>query len=274
LRRTVLTGLDPDGRLRRLVSGSKEVVPIPPFGAVLTSDLARRLRVRRGEVVLLEALEDNRRKATVPVVGLVDEMLGSGVYMSAKEVDRFMGSDASASGAYVAVAPGPSGDTYARLQRLPAAAGVAIRALALASLEHLMSQSFGVMTTALVMAAVVVAFGMVYNGARVALAERSHEFASMRVLGFSAREVGIILLGEQAAVTAIAIPVGWALGLGLAALIARLSATEVFRMRVVATASTAVWSCVVVGLAALVSGVIVQRRIRDLDLIGVLKAPE
>ena len=137
-----------------------------------------------------------------------------------------------------------------------------------------MAQSLGVTTTALVVAAVVVAFGMVYNGGRVALAERSHELASMRVLGFTTAEVGRMLLGEQVIITAAAIPLGWALGLGLAGVIIRVSASDTFRLHLVATVATAAWCLLTVGGAALVSGLVVQRRVQSLDLVTALKAPE
>ena len=273
-RRSVLTGLEPGGQLRQLADRYRHVTPVPPFGIVMTADLARRLGVRRGDSVVLEALEERRARAAVPVISVVDEMLGSGVYMSAAAADRFMETGPAASGAYITVDPRAEPDVYLRIERLPATAGAAIRELGLVTFRRVMAQSVGITTTALVVAAVVVAFGMVYNGGRVALAERSHELASMRVLGFSTGEVGRMLLGEQGIVTVLAIPIGWALGLGVAGVIVRISASDTFRMRLVATAATAFWCAVTVGGAALLSGVIVQRRVRSLDLITALKAPE
>ena len=44
----------------------------------------------------------------------------------------------------------------------------------------------------------IIAFGVVYNAARVSLSERSRELASLRVLGFTRAEISLILLGELA----------------------------------------------------------------------------
>ena len=54
----------------------------------------------------------------------------------------------------------------------------------------------------------VIAFGVVYNAARVSLSERSRELASLRVLGFTRAEISLILLGELALLTLAALPVG------------------------------------------------------------------
>ena len=46
--------------------------------------------------------------------------------------------------------------------------------------------------------ATVIAVGVVYNSARIALGERYWELASLRVLGFTRGEVSTFLLGELA----------------------------------------------------------------------------
>ena len=49
--------------------------------------------------------------------------------------------------------------------------------------------------------AAVIAFGVVYNSARISLSERARELASLRVLGFTRGEVLWILLLELALLT-------------------------------------------------------------------------
>ena len=54
----------------------------------------------------------------------------------------------------------------------------------------------------------VLAFGVLYNAVRVTLAERAHELASLRVLGFRRREVTALLLGELGLLVGVALPLG------------------------------------------------------------------
>ena len=67
---------------------------------------------------------------------------------------------------------------------------------ALRSFERTMAENMGIMTTLTVIFACIIAFGVVYNAARVSLSERSYELASLRVLGFRRAEISLILLGE------------------------------------------------------------------------------
>jgi len=115
---------------------------------------------------------------------------------------------------------------------------------------------------------------MVYNGARIALSERGHELASLRVLGFTRSEIGFMLLGEQAILTMIAIPVGFALGYGIAGLITVAIDTELIRFPLFISGRTYALAFLVVAGAAFLSGYLVQWRLRHLDLVAVLKTRE
>jgi putative ABC transport system permease protein len=116
--------------------------------------------------------------------------------------------------------------------------------------------------------------GVIYNGARIALSERGRELASLRVLGFTRREVSVLLLGEQAVITLFAIPLGWLIGLGFGAFIMSLFDMERYRIPLIITSRTYIFSAVVALASAVFAGVAVRRRLNRLDLIEVLKTRE
>jgi putative ABC transport system permease protein len=120
----------------------------------------------------------------------------------------------------------------------------------------------------------VIAFGVVYNAARVSLSERSRELASLRVLGFTRGEISLILLGELALLTLAALPVGAILGYALSALIVGTIQSEVYRFPLYVTRQAVAWSCLGVIAAAAVSALLVRRRLDTLDLVAVLKVRE
>jgi putative ABC transport system permease protein len=120
----------------------------------------------------------------------------------------------------------------------------------------------------------IIAFGVIYNTARISLAERSWDLASLRVLGYSHPEVSHILLGELALLLLLGIPTGWAVGLGLATLIVQAMQTELYRVPLVITSHTLALAANVVLVSALVSGAITWWRLRKLDLVAVLKTRE
>ncbi len=120
----------------------------------------------------------------------------------------------------------------------------------------------------------VIAFGVVYNSARIALSERSRELASLRVLGFTRAEISYILLGELSILTLAAIPLGFLIGWGMCIYIAENLKTDLFRVPLILEANTFAFAASVVLAAACISALIVRRKLDHLDLIAVLKTKE
>ena len=122
------------------------------------------------------------------VTGLVDEMLGIGAYAEIDTVHRLMG-EADAIGS-VSVAAG--GDTSVLRRLLTDRPRVATELGTQVSLRQFRETTLTfvlVMAGTLSLFSVMIAIGVVYNHRRIALQERAWELASLRVLGFTRREV-------------------------------------------------------------------------------------
>lgn len=120
----------------------------------------------------------------------------------------------------------------------------------------------------------IIAFGVVYNTARISLSERSRELATLRVIGFTRAEVSVILIAELAVLAIIAIPTGLVIGYGFAWLGTLALNTETQQFPLVVSPSTYAFSITVVLIAAFISGLVVRRKLDHLDLIAVLKSRE
>jgi putative ABC transport system permease protein len=163
---------------------------------------------------------------------------------------------------------------YEAVKNLPMVSSIALQRASVAKFRETMAENLTMMVTIYVGLAGIIAFGVVYNGARIQLSEQGRELASLRVLGFTRAEVSWILLGEFAILTLAALPLGWLLGYGMAYSTAEGLATEMFRLPLVIERSTYAWASVVVLVAAALSALIVRRRVDRLDLIEVLKTRE
>jgi putative ABC transport system permease protein len=274
VKRTEITGLDPEGDLRRLTGSDLRPVHTPQEGLVLGTALAKALGVSPGDLVTVEVQEGTRPVRRVPVALLVDESIGLSAYMDRAALNRLMEEGKNISGAFLTVDPHGATHLYDLLKRTPAVSGVAVREAMLASTRTLIAESLAITTSVLVIFSCIIASGMVYNGVRISLSERGHELACLRVLGFTHHEVSWILLGEQALLTCAAIPFGWGLGFALSAFLANRMSTELYRMPLVISSSSYAVSFLVVALAAVLSGLLVHGRIRRLDLVAVLKTRE
>jgi putative ABC transport system permease protein len=140
--------------------------------------------------------------------------------------------------------------------------------------EEVSARNIRIMSTVLTLFATVIAVGVVYNNARIALAERTWELASLRVLGFTRAEVSGLLLGEMAIGIGVILPLGMWMGYGVVQLVSRLVASDQFLFPVVIEPSTYAWSAMVVLVAAAASALVVRRRIDKLDMVAALKTRE
>jgi putative ABC transport system permease protein len=210
----------------------------------------------------------------VQVVATVAEMLGLNAYMDAGALRRLLREGQVVSGVAILVDPAAADVLYARLKTFPKVATVAVKATALESFRSTTMSFVLVFTGILTAFAVVIAVGVVYNNARIALAERAWELASLRVLGLTRGEVSGMLFAELAIEVALALPVGLWLGNRFVAWLLAFFETDLFSIPpVIAPRSYAIAALVVVA-AALASAWIVRRRIDRLDLVGVLKTRE
>ena len=273
-RRTALLGLESRGEMRRLIGRGHEVVALPPEGVVLTAKLGELLGVRPGDTLTVAVLEGARPVRPVVVAGMVDELLGLSAYMDQRALNRLLEEGNSLSGAFLQVDPLGAPALYAALKRLPRVAGVTNRDAMLASFEATLAKSIGLVTTILIAFAGALAVALVYNAARIALSERARELASLRVLGFTRGEVTLMLLGEQGALAVVGILAGLALGYGCCAVLSGLYQWEVFRIPLVLSGRTYAFAVVVTLAAAVVSGLLIRRRLDRLDLVAVLKTRE
>lgn len=273
--RTVsLAGLPGDPTLNRVVDQQGRARHLPPAGVMVSRVLADALHLREGDSVIVEVLEGKRPVQTLPVASIIDDNMGLQAYVRIEELRRLMGEGRTVSGAYLQVDEAELPALHARLKEIPAVAGVALTEASRRSFRETMAENLAVQIGINVIFAGIIAFGVVYNAARISLSERSRELASLRVLGFTRREISMILLGELAIVTALSLPLGSLIGFGLSKVILAAVTSEVFRMPLVIQANTVAWTWIVILVAATLSGLIVRRRLDQLDLVAVLKTRE
>lgn len=269
-----ITGLIAQPELNRVVDVTGAALRLPPDGLVLSEKLAEVLGVRQGDVLTVEVLDGRRPVRRVPITGIVEEYMGMSAYMEIGALRGMVRDGHAMSGAFLQVDSAQAATLYDRLKAVPAVAGVTLKRSAIESFQKTIRDTFYVMIFFNLMFSCVIAFGVVYNAARVSLSERSRELASLRVLGFTRGEISFILLGELALVTLMAIPIGFLMGYIFAGALVVAFDTELYRFPFVISVRTYAYGATAVLVAATVSGLAVRRRLDHLDLVAVLKTRE
>ena len=272
--RTALSGVSDDALLMRILDANLEQARPVPSGVVLTRRLARRLGVSPGERVQAELLEGRRVQAELVVAGTVDEMVGMSAWMRLEDLNRLARDGDVVSAASLLVDRADEPALLARLKESPAAANVIVARSLLKTFRETSGYNILFFTTVISLFAATIAAGVVYNNARIQLAERAWELASLRVLGFTRGEVSLFLLGELAVEIALAIPLGFLAGYFLSAFIVAMMQQEVFEFPLVIFKSTYLYAGAMIAAAGVVSALVVRNRVDRLDLVAVLKTRE
>jgi putative ABC transport system permease protein len=275
MRDSVLMGLPTDATLRRLVARGGHEVPVPADGLLVTTALGRILGIKIGDRLDVQVREGDRPLVRPQVVGFVDESVGLQLYARAGTIAGLEGDLGAVSSVLLKVDPARLASVEDWLRRSPRVVDVADVSADVQRLRDMNGAAMDIWTVVSITLAAFVIFGVVYNNARIALAARARELASLRVLGLSRGEISTILIAGLAIEVLVAIPIGLLLGRAWAVLFfSRAVDQETFRFQVLIEGRTYLLAALVAALAAAASALWVRRSLDRLDLIGVLKTRE
>jgi ABC-type lipoprotein export system ATPase subunit len=251
-----------------------EPVVLADSGLVLGEKVADLLNVRVGDNVEVEVLEGKRVKRSMPVSQIIQSYLGLSVFMDLDALNDMLDESPSLSSVHIDYDTAMLEELFTAIKGLPAVSAIASQRAALAKFRETLAQNIYIMTAVYISLSVIIAFGVVYNSARIQLSERAREFASLRVLGFTKAEVSRVMLTELVILILLAIPLGCVIGYGFAKLVIVSFESDLYRIPFIINSDTYAISSLVVMAAAIVSALIVRRGIDRLDLIKALKTRE
>lgn len=241
---------------------------------VMTDRLADKLGLRVGQRVQAVVLEGRQRTLTLTLAATAREMMGLNAYMERRALNRALGEGDLATQFSLALERGSEPALLAAAKALPRVVGTFSKATLLRNMQEITARNIRIMSTIMTLFAIVIAVGVVYNNARIALAERTWELASLRVLGFTRAEVSALLLGELALCIALALPLGMLAGNSLVHALAEGLASDQFLFPAVVSPPTYAMAALAVLVSGAASALVVRRRIDRLDMVAALKTRE
>ncbi len=271
-RRLMLQGLPERGTLSRVIDGTPRQIPLPARGIVMSAKLAEVMRLRPGDEVIARVLEGREREIAVPIAGLAEDFAGTAAYMQLPALNRLLLEGDTITGAHVVVEKARWEDFLAAVKRTPRLAGCMIKDSLREGFRKTTAESIGLLQKIYMLFATIVAFGIIYNSARISLSERGRELATLRVLGFSRGEVGAVLVGELVVLTLVALPLGLAIGSAFAKGILTAVNTETVRLPLVLTPANYAFAVLVVAIASAASALFAARKVASIHLASALKA--
>ena len=272
--RMVLNGIEPASQLSQVLDIDGNAFRIPESGIVLSEFVSRKIGVGVGDMLELELLEKNHRKVRVPVIATSQNYIGLTAYMDLRALNRLLRNGDHISGLYISVDNNALPSLYDWVKNTPVISSLELNRVSLKKFRETIGQNIVTMTTVYVVLAIIITFGVVYNSARIQLSERARELASLRVFGFTREEVSTVFLTEIGTIALLAQPVGWLLGYLFAIAVAKGFESDLYRFPMIVSAKTLGLASLVVLASALASAILVQTRLKNLDMVKVLKSRE
>jgi len=269
-----IAGLTQGSHLNRALDADLREVETHGDGVIIARQIAEALGVKVGDVVSVEIRGGRRPTLSIPVAGLVESLVGTPVYMRGEALGRALKEQGRISGAYLKIDPLKRDQVYRTLKDMPMAAGVSLRREAYANFKKLLDEGPGAFRTIMTAISIIIAAGVVYNNARIAFIERERDLATLRILGFTKVETGYVLLGELGALSILALPVGAVIGYFLWTYVATAMSTDLYAIPTVVEAEGFGYAAIIVLIAAVAAGALVQRDVNRFDLVPVLKSRE
>ena len=273
-RRETVMGMPEDAYLFRVLDEHMNAVPMRSEGITLSHNLAQKLGVRVGNRIHMQATEGPRASAELTVIAIVKPYLAGVAYMEMQALNRALREPGRATAAYVLMDSNARDELNADIKQMPMIAGISFLDTASASMRKMLNEGAGFFAYLFVVFSSLMAGGVAYSAARVTFAEQERDLATLRVLGFSRREVSYVLLAEIGALLLLALPTGALLGALLSRWLMTQFQTDLFTFPYITESAAYGRSALFVAAAVIGAALAVRRSVDRLDLVGVLKSRE
>jgi putative ABC transport system permease protein len=240
----------------------------------MSQSLAEILKVKQGDYVTVQVLEDHQPELELEVVKISRQWIGIGAYINTDYLHRMLNQENRMNSATLLVDPLHQAELFQRLKNTPNIIGMNVVDQLRETFTEVMAENLYKSMMTNIFFATLICFGVIYNTARIALSERWRELASLRVLGLSNREVAYLLFGELSLLTMVAIPLGFLLGDFLAYGMTISLDTELFRVPFYIEHSTYGYGVIILLASTVVSFYLVWRQLTQIDLVTAQKGVE
>jgi putative ABC transport system permease protein len=263
----ILIGVPADTVFYEFRDASNRLLQLKPGMLFLTEALAKTLRVKTGDVLVIRNFMPDREDVTVQVGGIVKQYLGSNAFMDLKTMQDMLMGDEIINGVNVAT----TADVKAILRNADGVASVkSANDMKSDFLEFM--DTIVLATRAYMFFGGILSFALIYNATLIGIMERSQEFSAMRVMGYSSREIFSIISRETLLMAACAIGIGVFLGRGMMISLAESFSTEMVTFPRLYPARIFVEAAVALIVFVLIAQLATYRKIKNLQFVDVLKS--
>lgn len=246
---------------------------LPKTGLMLSQQVAEKLNVRIGDVVQMDSIWAKEEKIKVKIEQIVPQYLGANVYMNQDALLNLLKQGDMATSVLLSINPKYIPDLKDQYSTSKFVRNIEIRQEMINKYQQLIgSSSYTLWVMAVI--SVVTGFAIVYNSSIISLAERKRELASLRVMGMTSREVLEVISVEQWFIGVAGMIAGIPLAIAMNQAISKSMSSDLFTLPAMTSPDAILQAFIGTMLAIWISQQSVSRKVKQLDLVEVLKERE
>jgi putative ABC transport system permease protein len=241
-------------------------IHLPRNGIILSENLASYLNISIGDKVLVKNFIPNKDDVEVEVREIIKQGLGINAYMDMDEMERILVDKNMVTGAYVKTKI-PIDEEVEDGKKVNSVESTEELIDTTKKFMKLTLSSVGI----LVVFAGILGFGIIYNSTIMNISERTREFSTLQILGFTKRDIFKIILKETIIMTILGIIIGIPLSIKMVEAVVASFNTELYTMNPYVSGETHLIAIGTTIIFIVISLTFTLKKINKLDLMEALK---
>lgn len=270
---TLAIGLINDNSFYRLIDEIRAPVKVPGSGILIAHSIAEKLDIKPGDTVKVKLYLGKVLEKDVKVAGIVKQYAGFSCYMNIKELGELAEEGIYATGALISMKAGSEDLVIDKLYEMSGIETVEARADSYKDFLQFMNL-MNTFVAFMIFFGTIMGFAIVFNTTVINIMERRRELASLKVLGYTGREVENIILRENMMIGVISLLPGIVFGRFMCGFLAHQFSNELFALEVVISPITYIITCLSVFVFTVIAQLANRKSISGLDMVEVLKNRE
>jgi len=270
-----LTASPEKPQLNKIINKKAEEVILPKEGIIIPKLISADLNIKEGDIVKCKFYYPKNEEKEVKVSKIIEQYMGYSVYCSIDSFKSFIDSEKwTASSALIKVD---------KLENKKAVED-ALKDKAFVRLVETkddrinnMKDFLGVMTLFTVIcfiSAAVLSMAVIYNISSINIFERERDYSTLKLLGYKDKEIKGLMLRENMLLTAVASIIGLPIGYFLNMMMLSAVKTEDINFPNVITIRSYLLSIIMILVFAILSNLVVARKISKVDIMETMKERE
>jgi putative ABC transport system permease protein len=273
----LISALQDTSSLHRVLDENGQVQRLPSEGILMPERLVKALNAKVGDYIDFKPYFPGAKSTKIKISGISTQYLGLGVDMNINNLSSILENNQIYTGAVIRLSSSRVDDIQAiknDLYNLPIVDSVEYRVDAKKNMEKSL-KLFTLFSSFTIILAAIMSIAVIYNITVINIYEKKRELSSLKVMGFTKKEIRSYVYDENMAVGILSLIIGLPFGRLLAKLIVGyFYTTDAYAFPVATYTPSYAYAAVLIFLFILTAQVLLRRKIDRIDMVDVLKVRE